>query len=56
MAARFNGPPLLSSKCGVNVPRNILVTVILVTVPIPRGPRRGRVLRGSRFVVIDFFN
>ena len=53
-------------SCEVNVPHNILVAVILVTVILvtvilvavlmPRGPRRGRALRGSRFIVIDFFN
>ena len=34
----------------------ILVAVILVAVLMPRGLRRGRALRGSRFIVIDFFN
>ena len=52
--------------CRVNVPHNILVavilvtvilvTVILVTVLMPRGLGRRRALRGSRFIVIDFFN
>lgn len=37
--------------CGANMARNILVTVL-----IPRGLRRGRALRGSGFIVIDFFN
>ena len=36
---------------GTNVGHNILVTV-----RIPRGLRRGRALRGSGFIVIDFFN
>ena len=58
-------------SCRVNVSHNILIAVILVTVILvavilvavilvavlmPRGLRRGRALRGSRFIVIDFFN